>query len=88
MSNAPTVAGYTPLAPGQIDLANRNKNVEELVLRLVDDLQKREGLDQRWIAIAKTHFQEGFMALNRGVFQPQRLVGPIDTDAVLKGLVS
>ena len=34
--------------------------------------------DPRWAAIARTHFQEGFMALNRAVFQPQRISLPED----------
>lgn len=34
--------------------------------------------DPRWLAVAKTHFQEGFMALNRAVFQPQRVKLPED----------
>ena len=34
--------------------------------------------DPRWFAIARTHFQEGFMALNRSVFQPQRIKLPED----------
>lgn len=34
--------------------------------------------DARWIAVARTHFQEGFMALNRAVFQPQRIKLPED----------
>lgn len=35
-------------------------------------------VDGRWLAIARTHFQEGFMALNRAVFQPQRIKLPED----------
>jgi len=35
-------------------------------------------VDQRWLAIARTHFQEGFMALNRSVFQPGRVKLPED----------
>lgn len=34
--------------------------------------------DPRWLAVAQTHFQEGFMALNRAVFQPQRVQLPED----------
>ena len=34
--------------------------------------------DQRWLAIARTHTQEAFMALNRAVFQPQRIKLPED----------
>lgn len=37
-----------------------------------------EDADKRWIAVARTHFQEGFMALNRAVFQPQRIKLPED----------
>jgi len=35
-------------------------------------------VDPRWVSIAKTHFQEGFMALNRSVFQPSRISLPED----------
>ena len=34
--------------------------------------------DPRWLAIAQTHFNEGFMALARAVFQPQRIKLPED----------
>lgn len=34
--------------------------------------------DPRWLAIARTHVQEAFMALNRAVFQPQRIKLPED----------
>jgi len=34
--------------------------------------------DERWLAVARTHFQEGYMALNRAVFQPQRIKLPED----------
>ena len=34
--------------------------------------------DERWLAVARTHFQQGFMALNRAVFQPQRVNLPED----------
>lgn len=35
-------------------------------------------VDKRWVAIARTHFQEGWMALNRAVFQPRRVKLPED----------
>lgn len=34
--------------------------------------------DQRWLDTAHKHFQEGFMALNRAVLQPQRIKLPED----------
>ena len=38
----------------------------------------RPPYDRRWLAIARTHTQEAFMALNRAVFQPQRIKLPED----------
>jgi len=35
--------------------------------------------DQRWLAIARTHVEQGFMAFNRAVFRPQRISLPGDT---------
>jgi hypothetical protein len=34
--------------------------------------------DPRFLALARTHLQIGFMALNRAVFQPQRIRLPED----------
>lgn len=34
--------------------------------------------DEHWLDVAWTHFNEGFMALNRAVFQPQRIKLPED----------
>lgn len=34
--------------------------------------------DPYWLMIARQHFSEGFMALNRAVFQPQRIRLPED----------
>lgn len=35
-------------------------------------------IDQRWLAIARTKFEEAYMALNRAVFQPKRVQLPED----------
>ncbi|MCK9361742.1 hypothetical protein M0Q28_06000 [Patescibacteria group bacterium] len=43
-----------------------------------DPTESVKSTDPRWLAVAKTHFQEGFMALNRSVFQPQRISLPED----------
>ena len=45
-----------------------------------------EGVDLRWLAITQTHFQEGFMALNRAVFQPQRISLPENDPTVNEAL--
>jgi hypothetical protein len=39
---------------------------------------KALNVDQRWLAIGRTHIEEAFMAINRAVFQPQRVKLPED----------
>jgi hypothetical protein len=81
------VAGYTSQTDEAIALVNENKLAEERLLRVIDLLVGREqtdpgnAVDQRWVAIAKTHFQEGFMALNRSIFRPTRIALPDDNPA-------
>lgn len=70
----PNIKGYNnALTDSQIAIVNENKMVEELVMRLTEEIFAEPGVDARWVSIARTHFQEGFMALNRAVFQPQRI---------------
>lgn len=87
------VAGYQSQSDEKVQLVNEFKAAEERLLRKLDEMAKPAGSvsfdsdepmkpywthDQRWVAIARTHFQEGFMALNRAVFQPQRIRLPED----------
>lgn len=79
------VKGYAPQTDEKVALVNRFKEIEERLLREIDALVKPKATpeevgayDLRWLAIARTHFQEGFMALNRSVFQPQRIKLPED----------
>ena len=79
------VAGYVSQSTAAIDLVNEHKVMEERLLRRLDyltphpDYAPASGMacDPRWLAIARTHFEEGFMALNRAVFQPQRINGKL-----------
>lgn len=86
MSGTPPVAGYRQLSPAEVGLANQNKLMEELILRQAEVVRATEGVDGRWASIAITHFQEGFMALNRAIFQPQRLSAAIPTEDLFKGV--
>jgi hypothetical protein len=52
---------------------NNNKVVEETLLRMMDLLKDQEDVDQRWLAIARTDIEKGFMAFNRAIFRPQRV---------------
>lgn len=74
------VAGYQPQSGENVAIVNQNKMVEEYLLRMVDALSGNTGslvIDQRWLSIARTSFEQGFMAMNRAVFQPQRVQGYI-----------
>ena len=78
------VKGYVAQSDQAISLVNENKEIEERLLRRIESLQQlgQDGdgreVDRRWLAIAKTHIEEGFMALNRAIFQPQRAKLPED----------
>ena len=77
MSNPVTpVAGYRALSDEQIAMMNENKLLEELVLRQIDrHVRDRDSaeIDQRMVALARTHLQEAFMWLNRAIAQPTRI---------------
>jgi hypothetical protein len=72
------VAGYQPQPEDRVAVVNGHKESEERILRHIEVLVASEYINPRWAAIAKTHFEEGFMALNRAVFQPSRVKLPED----------
>lgn len=65
------VAGYQPQSEDSVARVNRHKVIEEHVLRLLDTMPP--GADPRWTAIARTHLELAFMAMNRAVFRPSRV---------------
>lgn len=72
----PPVQGYKPLSQRKIDEVNINKQLEETVLRRLDDLARLHGerfVDERWLKIGRTHIEQAFMAINRAIFQPERI---------------
>ena len=73
----PPVKGYQPQSDAAVELVNQNKVTEEMLLRLMDDMKGSDVIDQRWLAIARTNIEQGFMALNRAIFKPER----VDLDA-------
>lgn len=64
------ISGYRELGQAEIDLMNEIKAVGPTLEALLDKLYSRPDLDHRWVAIGKTHLQEGLMALTRAVAQP------------------
>lgn len=72
--NGLPVAGYKPQSDDNVAIVNANKKLEEIVLRGLDEMKLLGGsIDQRWLAIGRTHIEQGFMAINRAVFQPGRV---------------
>lgn len=67
------VAGYQNQSQSNVDLVNSNKHIEEVVLRQLDALAENPETDKRWLAIARTNIEQGFMAANRAIFKPQRV---------------
>lgn len=72
------VAGYQPQSSFKVRAVNRNKEAEERVLRIFDELKMWPDVDGRWLAVARTHLEQAFMAANRAVFQPIRIKLPED----------
>jgi len=73
------VSGFGPVTGEAVNLVNVNKDVEERILRILDDLADRHDVDRWWLAIGRTDIERGFMAINRAVFQPARVELADDT---------
>jgi len=67
------IAGYRELNPSEIGAMNDIKAAAEKIGVLVEGMASvagSVGYDARWISIARTHLQQGFMALTRAVAKP------------------
>lgn len=73
------IVGYVEQTPDQIERINSLKSAEveivkllECIARNIKDTNNPELLpaDPRWLSIAKTHIQQGFMAAVRAVARP------------------
>lgn len=72
------VPGYRPQDDVAIGLASSVKQAEERMLRLLDRLAERQGVDKRWLAAGRTDIEKGCMSVVRSIFQPDRVPLPID----------
>jgi hypothetical protein len=71
------VHGYRDQPESAVELVNIMKLTEEKLLRALDDLSQH-GADPRWLAIGRNQIEQGFMAINRSIFQPARISLPGD----------
>ena len=79
------VSGYRPQTSDAVSLVNQNKEMEERVLRQIEAIARTfepqregEGVRYGWLSVARQHVEQGFMALNRAVFNPTRVALPED----------
>lgn len=64
------IKGYRDLSAEEIALMNDAKSKAEDIGKLIDVLNENPKIDKRWLAIAKTDLQKGFMSLVRSIAQP------------------
>lgn len=65
-----SITGYRQLTEDEIATINHIKQKAVEVGKIIDSMTDWTGADQRWLAIAKTDLQKGFMALTRSVAKP------------------
>lgn len=64
------IQGYKELTDTEINDINHIKSMADAVGHLVESMNDGNVFDQRWVAIAKTDLQKGFMSLVRSVAKP------------------
>jgi hypothetical protein len=64
------IKGYRELSQVEIDAMNIIKEHGVKLGVLIDNLEMIEGIDKRWLAMAKSDLQKGIMFAVRSVAQP------------------
>lgn len=64
------IKGYRDLSQKEINQMNTLKDIANTVGDIIEALQDDPDVDQRWLAIAKTDLQKGFMSAVRSVAKP------------------
>lgn len=61
------ITGHRQLSQAEIDNINNSKALANQVGEFIETLEKSNDVDKRWLAIAKTDLQKGFMSLVRSI---------------------
>jgi hypothetical protein len=67
------IVGYVKQSPEQVGAINMFKQKEADICEALDYYLQDDqalGVDKRWLSIAKTHIQQGFMAAVRAIARP------------------
>lgn len=73
------IVGYRQLTPDEIEKINSLKSIEASIGEIWLDVAAMEGIDRRWHAMARTHFEQAFMALTRCIARPKDNFAPPST---------
>lgn len=65
------ISGYRDLSQDEIDQMNAVKAAEAALGETWRQVMDLPEVDKRWAAVARTHFEEGFMALVRSIAKPE-----------------
>lgn len=65
------IKGYRDLTQEEINSMNNCKEIASSVGGFCDVVGKMPNVDQRWLNIARTDLQKGFMALIRSIAKPE-----------------
>lgn len=65
------IKGYRELSQAEINAMNAVKEKAAEVGELVHELEQNKDLDQRWVEVARTDLQKGFMAATRSIAKPE-----------------
>ena len=64
------IKGYRELTDNEISVINDIKELADLIGQIIEEMEKTDGIDQRWLAIGKTDLQKGFMSVIRSIAKP------------------
>ena len=72
----PAIKGYRQLSPREIQLINASKEIGNNVGVFLDRLNLAANMgeleiDKRFLSLARTYLQLGFMAVNRSIAKPE-----------------
>jgi hypothetical protein len=70
------IHGHTEPSDAMLKLVNHNKMAKEKLLQAIERLVTQGVADARWVEIARAHSEQGHMALNRAILQPERVKLP------------
>lgn len=65
------ISGYRRLSEEEIKLVNSIKETGNRLGEVIASLERNPNIDQRWLAIGKTHLQQGMMATIRSITRPE-----------------